>query len=147
MQQLQFKSCDYDAWQCKCHGQKKILTCYDNCPSLEARTLQEMQVEVFCGPLNGKIYDKETIDKMMRPAKLTQHPTHATSSASSASPKSTHGPTKTSSEPPDRDKRISARSTANYSVLDAAAPPRTQAPTVPIALAAAAAAMALIPLL
>ncbi|KAJ2396194.1 hypothetical protein GGI23_004004 [Coemansia sp. RSA 2559] len=83
MQNLQFKKCEYDEWQCKCHAQKKILTCYDNCPDSENRTLQEMQVQIYCAAVNGKEYNSELIDRMTRPAKIVADeeqqgpPTHA----------------------------------------------------------------------
>ncbi|KAJ1799519.1 hypothetical protein LPJ59_001766 [Coemansia sp. RSA 2399] len=83
MQNLQFKKCEYDEWQCKCHAQKKILTCYDNCPDSENRTLQEMQVQIYCAAVNGKEYNSELIDRMTRPAKVVADeeqqgpPTHA----------------------------------------------------------------------
>ncbi|KAJ2549425.1 hypothetical protein EV175_004454, partial [Coemansia sp. RSA 1933] len=80
MQNLQFKKCEYDEWQCKCHAQKKILTCYDNCPDSENRTLQEMQVQIYCAAVNGKEYNSELIDRMTRPAKIVadeEQPTHA----------------------------------------------------------------------
>ncbi|KAJ2670923.1 hypothetical protein GGI25_005675 [Coemansia spiralis] len=82
MQNLQFKKCEYDDWECKCHSQKKVLTCYDNCPDSENRTLQEMQVQIYCAAVNGKEYNRELIDRMTRPAKIVadedqQAPTHA----------------------------------------------------------------------
>ncbi|KAJ1735210.1 hypothetical protein LPJ61_000668 [Coemansia biformis] len=142
MQQLQFKSCQYDEWQCKCHGQKKILTCYDNCPKLEARTLQEMQVEVFCAPLNGKIFDSEMIDKMTRPVKLANahHPT-AASSASAPQPTSSSSKSGSSNsrDSLDRDRRSSSPGSATYSVLDNAAQPRALAAASPGILIAAVA--------
>ncbi|KAJ2787532.1 Pre-mRNA-splicing factor cef1 [Coemansia interrupta] len=55
---------------CKCHSQKKILVCYDNCPDSENRTLQEMQVQIFCAAVNGKEYNSELIDRMTRPARI-----------------------------------------------------------------------------
>ncbi|KAJ1723697.1 hypothetical protein LPJ53_001978 [Coemansia erecta] len=70
MQQKHYKSCAYDDWECKCHSQKKILVCYDNCPDSENRTLQEMQVQIFCAAVNGKEYNSELIDRMTRPARI-----------------------------------------------------------------------------
>ncbi|KAI8321153.1 hypothetical protein GQ54DRAFT_312029 [Martensiomyces pterosporus] len=70
MQQRQFKGCEYDNWECKCSSQKKILTCYDNCPDSESRTIQEIQVQIFCGALNGREYNSELMDRMTRPAKI-----------------------------------------------------------------------------
>ncbi|KAJ2004696.1 hypothetical protein GGI04_002518 [Coemansia thaxteri] len=73
--------CAYDNWECKCHSQKKIMTCYDNCPDAENRTLQEMQVQIYCAALSGKGYNSELIDRMTRPAKVVADdqppPTHA----------------------------------------------------------------------
>ncbi|KAJ1901794.1 hypothetical protein LPJ66_000523 [Kickxella alabastrina] len=69
MQQKQFRSCAYDNWECKCHCQRKVLTCYDNCPDAENRTLQEMQVQIFCAAVNGKEYNSEMMDRMTRPAR------------------------------------------------------------------------------
>ncbi|KAJ2161744.1 hypothetical protein GGF46_001248 [Coemansia sp. RSA 552] len=69
MQNKQFEHCMYDEWECKCHGQKKILTCYDNCPESENRTLQEMQVQVYCAALNGKELGSAAIDRMTRAAR------------------------------------------------------------------------------
>ncbi|KAJ2771050.1 hypothetical protein IWQ56_001933 [Coemansia nantahalensis] len=147
IQLAQLKSCQYDAWQCKCHGQKKILTCYDNCPELEARPLQEIQVEVFCGPLNGKIYDRDQIDKLARAARpaIARRQTHTTSAAAtttSAQPTQSRDIAKSSSssESRDSDNRSDARGRANYSVLDAAAPSRPLAAAAPAMFAAAAAA-------
>ncbi|KAJ2813766.1 hypothetical protein H4S07_000433 [Coemansia furcata] len=62
--------CDYDNWECKCHSQKKILTCYDNCPDAENRTLQEMQVQIYCAALGGREYNSEMMDRMTRPARI-----------------------------------------------------------------------------
>ncbi|KAJ2697312.1 hypothetical protein FB645_005947 [Coemansia sp. IMI 203386] len=70
MQQKQYKQCAFDDWECKCHSQKKILVCYDNCPDSENRTLQEMQVQIFCAAVNGKEYNSELIDRMTRPARV-----------------------------------------------------------------------------
>ncbi|KAJ2847707.1 Phospholipase D1 [Coemansia erecta] len=70
MQNKQYKQCAFDDWECKCHGQKKILVCYDNCPDSENRTLQEMQVQIFCAAVNGKEYNSELIDRMTRPARI-----------------------------------------------------------------------------
>ncbi|KAJ2081964.1 hypothetical protein H4R24_001943 [Coemansia sp. RSA 988] len=88
MQQLQFKSCEYDDWECKCHGQKKVLTCYDNCPESENRTLQEMQVQVFCAALSGNGFNTEMIDRMTRAARIVADdqppPTHAPANSAPA---------------------------------------------------------------
>ncbi|KAJ2035689.1 hypothetical protein H4S03_004139 [Coemansia sp. S3946] len=62
--------CDYDNWECKCHSQKKILTCYDNCPDAENRTLQEMQVQIYCAALGGREFNSEMMDRMTRPARI-----------------------------------------------------------------------------
>ncbi|KAJ2741679.1 hypothetical protein GGI20_005014 [Coemansia sp. BCRC 34301] len=70
MQNKQFKMCDYDNWECKCHSQKKILTCYDNCPDAENRTLQEMQVQIYCAALGGREFNSEMMDRMTRPARI-----------------------------------------------------------------------------
>ncbi|KAJ2777592.1 hypothetical protein H4R18_005082 [Coemansia javaensis] len=154
MQRRAFRSCQYDAWQCKCHAQKKILTCYDNCPEAEARTLQEMQVEVFCAALSGKELDSSMIDRMTRAIKLgsdqqQQHPTagssaaspRPTSAGSDAAPAATAatatataaGAAASSGRPRDADRRG-----ASYSILDGSAPPAPGA-LGPLAAAAAVA--------
>ncbi|KAJ2734573.1 hypothetical protein IW152_002230 [Coemansia sp. BCRC 34962] len=70
MQNKQFKMCNYDNWECKCLSQKKILTCYDNCPDAENRTLQEMQVQIYCAALGGREFNSEMMDRMTRPARI-----------------------------------------------------------------------------
>ncbi|KAJ1932514.1 hypothetical protein FBU59_006344 [Linderina macrospora] len=84
-QTRQFKMCEYDNWSCKCSSQKKILTCYDNCPDSESRTTQEMQVQIFCGAARGKDYNENLLEHLTKPAKAgVELP--ATTSAQPATP-------------------------------------------------------------
>ncbi|KAJ1729133.1 Phospholipase D1 [Coemansia sp. Benny D160-2] len=125
MQSLQFKKCEYDDWQCKCHGQKKILTCYDNCPDSENRTLQEMQVQIYCAAVNGKEYNSELIDRMTRPAKIIAdedqqaQPTHAPevnkNAQNSPPPKQTSEARRLNDDPLAKG---SGRDESNFSVLN-----------------------------
>ncbi|KAJ2370722.1 hypothetical protein H4S01_000101 [Coemansia sp. RSA 2610] len=118
MQHLQFKSCEYDDWECKCHSQKKVLTCYDNCPDSENRTLQEMQVQVYCAPLNGKEFNNDMIDRMTRPAKIVaddQPPAHEP--AKNAAPQPAPAPPP-APKPSDDDKNVRERSDKNFSLVN-----------------------------
>ncbi|KAJ2893181.1 hypothetical protein IWW38_002949 [Coemansia aciculifera] len=86
MQSKQFKMCDYDNWECKCHSQKKILTCYDNCPDAENRTLQEMQVQIYCAALGGREFNSEMMDRMTRPARILADDQPPPTQAAAAAP-------------------------------------------------------------
>ncbi|KAJ2294495.1 hypothetical protein IW141_000336 [Coemansia sp. RSA 355] len=121
MQHLQFKSCDFDAWQCKCHGQKKILTCYDNCPDLEERTLQEMQVQVFCAPLNDKELNSEIIDRMTRPAKVVaedQPTAHPAAKKADPAPAPAPAPAPKPTSDDDWSKGARDKSNSNFSLVN-----------------------------
>ncbi|KAJ1666315.1 hypothetical protein IW140_005203 [Coemansia sp. RSA 1813] len=129
MQNVQFKQCEYDNWQCKCHGQKKILTCYDNCPDSENRTLQEMQVQIYCAAVNGKEYNSELIDRMTRPAKIVADeeqqapPTHAPGANKDSPKKPAPPPTQTSNDKKLNDEPLlkgGGRDGNNFSVLNSA---------------------------
>ncbi|KAJ1828255.1 hypothetical protein LPJ56_001219 [Coemansia sp. RSA 2599] len=87
MQQKQYRQCAFDDWECKCHSQKKILVCYDNCPDAENRTLQEMQVQIFCAAVNGKEYNSELIDRMTRPARVVADDAGPPTQAAAEQPK------------------------------------------------------------
>ncbi|KAJ2441051.1 Phospholipase D1 [Coemansia sp. RSA 2424] len=104
MQSKQFKMCDYDNWECKCHSQKKILTCYDNCPDDENRTLQEMQVQIYCAALGGREFNSEMMDRMTRPARiLADDQPPPTQAAAAAKPQSPPPPPPPVAAPKDND--------------------------------------------
>ncbi|KAJ2337551.1 Phospholipase D1 [Coemansia sp. RSA 2681] len=105
MQSKQFKMCDYDNWECKCHSQKKILTCYDNCPDDENRTLQEMQVQIYCAALGGREFNSEMMDRMTRPARILadDQPPPTQAAAAAAKPQSPPPPPPPAAAPKDND--------------------------------------------
>ncbi|KAJ2648155.1 hypothetical protein IWW40_004133 [Coemansia sp. RSA 1250] len=121
MQQLQFKSCEYDDWKCKCHAQKKILTCYDNCPDSENRTLQEMQVQVYCAPMNGKEFNSDLIDRMTRPARIVaddQMPARSSDKDAAPQPAPSAPPPPKPTSNDESNKAERDKSNSNFSIID-----------------------------
>ncbi|KAJ2718412.1 hypothetical protein GGI07_005772 [Coemansia sp. Benny D115] len=130
MQHKQMRACAYDNWECKCHAQKKVLTCYDNCPESENRTLQEMQVQVYCMAVDGRGYDSDVVDRMTRAPtdsdRSQQAP--ANDSKKQASPPPPPPPPPAAPQAPPKDdlydidgrgnKRSGNRGSSNYSLVD-----------------------------